>query len=152
MVGLRGTRTGASPRRDNGIARHKLPARIEHEGHAMNTCDTIDRYCLAWSEPDPKIRAELLRSVWAANATYTDPTVHAGNLDELLDHIAKVQLNRPGAKVVRSTQLDEHHGIARFGFQVLHTNGSVLREGEDIAFFTRDGARIERIIGFFGTR
>lgn len=118
----------------------------------MNTSDTIDRYCRAWSESDPEIRADLLRSVWAADATYTDPTVHAGNLDELLGHIAKVQMSRPGAKVVRTTPLDEHHGIARFRFQVLHTDGSVLREGVDIAFFTRDGARIERIIGFFGTR
>jgi hypothetical protein len=118
----------------------------------VNTSDTIDRYCRAWSEPDPEIRAELLRSVWAANASYTDPTVHASKLDELLGHIAKVQMSRPGAKVVRTTPLDEHHGIARFGFQVLHVNGSILREGVDIAFFTRDGARIERIIGFFEAR
>jgi hypothetical protein len=97
------------------------------------------------------MRAELLRSAWAVNATYTDPTAHARNLDELLRHIATVQTSRPGAKVVRTTSLDEHHGIARFGFQVLHFSGSVLREDVDIAFFTGDGARIERIIGFFGS-
>jgi len=88
--------------------------------------------------------------VWTANATYTDPTIHVEGANALLAHIAKVQATRPGAKVLRTTRLDEHHGMARFGFQVLGTDGTVLREGIDVAFMTADNARIERIIGFFG--
>ncbi|MFN0316603.1 MAG: hypothetical protein ACKVQA_16390 [Burkholderiales bacterium] len=66
----------------------------------MSTANLIDRYCQVWSEPDPALRAELLHSVWAAGATYTDPSVHAANADDLLAHIGKVQARRPGAKVL----------------------------------------------------
>ena len=104
----------------------------------MDASDLIDR------------RAELLASVWADNATYTDPSVHAANAVELLAHIAKVQARRPGAKVLRTSAVDVHHGFARFAWHVVEANGNQLPEGLDIAFFTPDGGRIQRIIGFFG--
>jgi hypothetical protein len=110
----------------------------------------IDRYCEAWSEPDPHRRAELLASVWAPNATYTDPTVHAAGVEEFLSHIARVQARRPGAKVVRTSELDEHHRVVRFAWHVLQADGTALPEGLDIAFVSADGTKIERIIGFFG--
>ena len=51
----------------------------------------VDRYCRVWNEADPSIRAELLGSVWASDATYTDPSVHAASAEELLKHIAAVR-------------------------------------------------------------
>ena len=116
----------------------------------MRTSETIDRYCQAWSDPDPTRREECLAGIWAVNATYTDPTVRLEGALELLSHISKVQASRPGARVLRTTELDEHHGIARFGFQAIGTDGSVLREGVDVAFMDADGTSIKRIIGFFG--
>ncbi len=89
--------------------------------------------------------------MWAAGATYTDPTVHAAGADALLAHIAKVQAARPGAKVLRTTQPDEHHCIARFGFEAIGADGNVLRAGTDVVFMSADGTRIERVIGFFGS-
>ena len=116
----------------------------------MKSSGVIDRYCQAWSAPDPVSRAQLLASVWSAGATYTDPGVHAAGADALLVHIAKIQASRPGARVVRTTAVDEHHGVARFGFRVLGADGAVLREGMDVAFMAEDGATIDRIVGFFG--
>lgn len=116
----------------------------------MNSSDTIDRYCQVWSDPNPEHRAALLASVWSTGATYSDPTVHNLSASELLAHIGKVQTSRPGAKVLRITQLDEHHNVARFSFKVVGVDGTILREGLDIVFLSPDGARIERIIGFFG--
>lgn len=116
----------------------------------MDTSDLIDRYCQVWTEPDADRRKELLASVWAEGATYTDPSVHAANAVELLAHIAKVQARRPGAKVLRTSSVDIHHGIARFAWHVVEANGKQLPEGLDIAFLTPDGGRIQRIIGFFG--
>jgi len=110
----------------------------------------IDRYCEVWSEPEASDRAELLASVWAPHATYTDPSVHAANAQELLSHIAEVQARRPGATVVRTSQVDIHHGLARFAWHVVQADGTALPEGLDIAFIAREGAKIERIIGFFG--
>ena len=88
--------------------------------------------------------------MWAPGASYTDPSVHAANGSELLTHIAKVRERRPGAKVLRTSGVDAHHGLARFAWQVVQADGVALPDGLDIAFVSADGLRIERIIGFFG--
>ncbi len=116
----------------------------------MDASALIDRYCEVWSEPDVIARSELLASVWASHATYTDPSVHAANAQELLSHIAKVQARRPGATVVRTSKVDIHHGLARFAWHVIQADGTALPEGLDIAFIAPEGTKIERIIGFFG--
>ena len=109
----------------------------------------IDTYCAAWNDPDPARRREILGSVWADGATYTDPTVHAVGMDELLAHIGKVVARRPGAKVVRSSRIDVHHDLARFAWRVVQADGTMLPEGLDLAELSADG-QIRRIIGFFG--
>ncbi len=116
----------------------------------MDVTALIDRYCDVWNEPDPGRRAALLEAVWAPGASYTDPSVHAAGGDELLAHIAKVRGRRPGAKVLRTSAVDAHHGLARFAWHVVQADGVALPDGLDIAFISGDGARIERIIGFFG--
>lgn len=109
----------------------------------------IDTYCAAWSDPDPARRREILSGVWADGGTYTDPTVHATGLDEVLAHIATVVGRRPGAKVVRTSPLDAHHDLARFAWHVVQADGTTLPDGLDLAEFTADD-RIRRIVGFFG--
>lgn len=109
----------------------------------------IDAYCAAWSDPDPTRRREILEGVWADGATYTDPTVDATGLDELLAHIDTVVAQRPGAKVVRTSRVDVHHDLARFAWHVVQADGTALPEGLDLAELSADG-RIRRIIGFFG--
>jgi len=116
----------------------------------MELTTLIDKYCQAWSEPTEKRRAELLQEVWADGAAYTDPSVHAQGSVELLAHTTKVLARRPGSKVIRTSQVDEHHGMARFAWRAVEANGNELPEGIDIAFSSADGTRIERIIGFFG--
>jgi hypothetical protein len=117
----------------------------------METEQLIDRYCAAWSDPDPARRAALLEQVWGAGATYTDPAVHASGSAELLAHIVRVQARRPGGKVVRTSALDVHHGIVRFAWRALDANGAELVHGIDLAFLAADGTKIERIVGFFGS-
>lgn len=109
----------------------------------------IDTYCAAWSHPDPERRREILESVWADGATYTDPTVHAAGIDALLAHIGTVLARRPGAKVIRASRIDMHHGLARFAWRVVQADGTTLPEGLDLAEVTPEG-RIGRIVGFFG--
>lgn len=109
----------------------------------------IDTYCEAWSAPDPGRRRELLAGVWSDGATYTDPTVHAAGIDDLLAHIGKVAARRPGVKVVRTSRVDAHHDVARFDWRVVQADGTTLAEGIDFAEITSDG-RIKRIVGFFG--
>ena len=116
----------------------------------MELTSLIDTYCRAWSAPTEAERSRLLDAVLSPKATYTDPTVHAEGTAELVAHIAKVIAKRPGSRVVRTSQVDQHHGIARFAWQAIEANGNELPEGIDIAFISADGSKIERIIGFFG--
>lgn len=109
----------------------------------------VDAYCGVWCEPDPELRRQQLSSLWAVNATYTDPTVHATGCDELLAHIAKVLARRPGARVVRTSLVDGHHGCARFAWHVVQADGTALPEGIDFLEVASDG-KIQRIVGFFG--
>jgi hypothetical protein len=116
----------------------------------MDPAELVDRYCAVWNEPDAGARAQLLARVWADQASYTDPSVHAATAQQLLAHIAAVRARRPGASVLRTSAVDIHHGVARFAWHVVQADGTALPEGIDIAFISPDGARIERIIGFFG--
>ena len=109
----------------------------------------IDRYCEVWSEPDGSRRRALLSTLWAQDATYTDPAVHTATPDELLAHMAGVHSRRGPALVMRTSPVDTHHGVARFTFRVVHADGSTLRQGLDIAWASAEGDRLRRVIGFF---
>lgn len=111
------------------------------------TC--IDQYCEAWSDADQERRRVLLQGVWADGATYTDPTVDLIGADALLAHIASVHARRPGARVLRTSEIQLHHGVARFAWHVVMADDTSLPEGLDIAMLD-DAGRISRIIGFFG--
>lgn len=116
----------------------------------LNLEALIDRYGEAWSEPDASRRESLLRSVWARDATYTDPTVERLDLDGLLAHIARVQASRPGAQVRRCTPVDTHHDVLRFGFEVIGADGALLRHGVDFVVLDSSRSRLHQVIGFFG--
>jgi hypothetical protein len=123
---------------------------MDEQTHGDALTELIDRYCAVWSEPSPSRRPELLANVWAHDATYTDPHVHATTAAQLLAHIETVAAKRPAAKVVRTSAVDVHHGIARFAWHVVQADGTALPDGIDIAEFSPDGQRIRRIVGFFG--
>ena len=116
----------------------------------MSLDSIIDRYCEAWSAPSPELRAAALADVWAASGTYTDPTQHAVGAEQLLAHIASVLKTYPGTRVVRTSAVDHHHGLARFAWQMVLADGQRLPEGLDIAALSADGTRIQSIVGFFG--
>ena len=109
----------------------------------------IDTYCAGWNEHDPARRRAILAAVWASGATYTDPTVHAAGLDALVGHIETVIAWRPGWKIVRTSEIDAHHDVARFAWRMVQADGMMLTEGLDLAELSDDG-KIRRIVGFFG--
>ncbi|TIS95404.1 hypothetical protein [Mesorhizobium sp.] len=110
----------------------------------------IDSYCAAWSDENAEKRRALLLPIWSDGATYTDPTVHAAGVEELLAHIASVLAKHPDARILRTSDVDVHHGIARFAWKFVMPDGSSFPEGLDIAFLDPSQKRITRIIGFFG--
>jgi hypothetical protein len=110
----------------------------------------IDSYCAAWSDENAQKRRALLLPIWSEGATYTDLTVHTTGAEELLAHIARVLAKHPGARILRTSDVDVHHGIARFAWKFVMPDGSSFPEGLDIAFLDASQKRITRIIGFFG--
>jgi hypothetical protein len=99
----------------------------------------------------PQQRRALLLPIWSHGATYTDPTVHTTGAEELLTHIAGIQGKHPGARILRTSDVDVHHGIARFAWKFVMPDGSSLPEGLDIAFLDARQERLTRVIGFFGS-
>ena len=49
----------------------------------------------------------------------------------------------------RTTGIDEHHGVARYGWELVAADGAVAVGGTDIAEIGDDG-RLVRVTGFFG--
>ena len=109
----------------------------------------IDRYCEAWGVADAAQRLSLLDEVWTEGGVYTDPRSHLTGAPALSEHIGRVLTRRPGATIRRTSAVDAHHGWARFHWQVLLSDGTLLPEGIDLAELT-DSGKIRRIVGFFG--
>ncbi len=95
----------------------------------MLLTDLIDTYCAAWSDESAEQRQALLAQVWADDATYTDPTVDLAGAEALLAHIAAIRTRYPGVRIVRTSEVDCHHGIARFGWRFVLADGSSFPEG-----------------------
>src|SRR5690349_15992163 len=110
----------------------------------------IDTYCSAWNEPDPKRRDEIIRVVWNEAGTYIDPTAKLVGRKELSDHIGIVLAQYVGARVIRTSTIDAHHGMLRFAWKMTLPDGKSLPEGIDFGEIASDG-RLQRIVGFFGS-
>ena len=109
----------------------------------------VDRYCAAWNDPDACKRRDLLASVWSDESVYVDPGVHLAGIEALSEHIAAVAARYPGSCIVRTTVVDAHHRLARFGWKMVRADGVSLPESLDIAELDGSG-KLARIVGFFG--
>jgi hypothetical protein len=105
----------------------------------------LEAYCL----PDAARRAEFVASAWSPDGVLVDPPFdgagHAGiaaMTDIVLAHYADHRFER-------TTVVDAHHGVARYGWRLVGPDGEVPVEGLDVAEFGGDG-RLTRVVGFFG--
>lgn len=114
----------------------------------MTTTEIIDAYCNVWSEPDSRKRSKLLRSVFADHGAYSDPCVSLAGLSALLDHIGQFRARRPGGVVLRTTAVDQHHNLCRFGWSVVDAAGQRQLQGIDVITF--DNQKIVQVAGFLG--
>jgi len=109
----------------------------------------IDDYCAAWGEFDAARCERMLREVCAEQVRYTDPRSDVTGIAELAAWIRNVQSTRAGAKWMRTSAVDAHHGWARFGWRVVLADGTMLPDGIDIVELSPQG-QLQRIVGFFG--
>lgn len=114
-----------------------------------DTATVVDTHIAAYCDPDPTRRAEGFASVWAADGELLDPPLEGRGLDEITALTDVVLAHYPGHRFERTTDVDEHHGWARYGWALLDPEGAVVLTGTDIAQLD-DAGRLTRIVGFFG--
>ncbi len=116
----------------------------------MTLDETVIAYCAAWNEKDEGARMALLEKSWGDSGVYEDPmgVVPAGR-SALHAHIANFHQGYPGAKIVPTSKVDEHHGKIHFTWRLVMRDGSVAIDGRDFGEIDATG-RIAHIVGFFG--
>jgi hypothetical protein len=108
----------------------------------------VDAYVASWNESDPAKRTAFVEQAWAPEARYVDPlldlTGHAdlGTLKPLLDQ------HYPGHSIKRTSDVDAHHNVVRFGWELTGPDGAAVATGIDVGVLADDG-RLQGIAGFF---
>jgi hypothetical protein len=110
---------------------------------------TIDAYLAGLTETDSGRRAELLRQAWAEDGRLVDPLFDVKG-HPALDELAQgVIAQYPGHAFRRTSGIDAHHDVARYTFEFVAPDGSIVVTGTDVARLAEDG-RLQAITGFFG--
>jgi hypothetical protein len=110
----------------------------------------VDAYMSVWNEPDVEKRNAILAGCWADGGTYTDPVADVTGREALSALVDQVRGQFPGASIVRTSGIDEHHGRIRFAWKLQLADGSSPTQGIDVGLLAPDG-RLQGIIGFWGT-
>lgn len=110
----------------------------------------IDGYLAAYCEPDASRRAALVAAAWSPDGTLMDPPFAGSGHDAIAGLTDTVLTHFPGHTFRRTTAVDTHHGVARYGWELVGADGTVAVEGLDVADLTADGRRLARVVGFFG--
>lgn len=109
----------------------------------------VDTYLAVWNETDAERRAALVEQAWNVDGAYADPMLEAKGHEAIADMAAGVQAQFPGHRFRRTTDIDTHHDLVRFGWELTAPDGKVVVAGIDVGALGDDG-RINRLVGFFG--
>ncbi|HJQ82619.1 MAG TPA: nuclear transport factor 2 family protein, partial [Candidatus Binatia bacterium] len=74
-----------------------------------NIADVVAAYAAAWNDPDANARRRALERAWSDGGVYADPTARVEGRDALVAHIGGFQAQMPGARIVVTSGVDEHH-------------------------------------------
>jgi len=113
----------------------------------LNT--TIDTYLEAYGETDADRRIALIERAFATEGHVFDPPIEGAGHAGINDMFATIQGQFAGHSFRRSTGVDSHHGIARYGWELVAGDGSVTLAGMDVAVVNDEG-KLSRVAGFFG--
>jgi hypothetical protein len=111
--------------------------------------DLVDAHLGAYCDPDAARRAATVRDVWAADGRLADPPMEATGHEAIAGLTDVVLQHYPGHVFRRTTTVDEHHGFARYGWELVAPDGDVAVAGLDVVRIDADG-RLAGIVGFFG--
>jgi len=115
----------------------------------MSPTAIADRHLAAYGEPDPIRRRALLEAAWGPDGTLVDPPLEGVGHAGIADLGVALQTHYPGHTFRRTTAVDEHHGFARYGWDLVGPDGAVAFGGVDVVEFAADG-RLAGVVGFLG--
>lgn len=110
---------------------------------------TIDTHLDAYGEADGARRSELLRRAWSAQGRLIDPPMEGSGHAGISELAELVHAHYPGHTFRRTSGIDEHHGFARYQWDLLGPDGAVALSGLDVAEIDDDGL-LRRVVGFLG--
>lgn len=119
--------------------------------HHNATEEIVDAHLAAYCEPDAAQRMTIIRNVWSLEGRLIDPPFETRGHAGISDQAATLLAHYPGHRFERSTAVDAHHNVLRYGWRLLSPAGAAVVEGTDILDLDVDG-RIARIVGFFGAQ
>ena len=110
--------------------------------------ESLDHMLASWNERDPKrVRAHLEKAL-SPEVVFIDPSVVTRGIDEFESNVHEVHHRLPGADYRRASEVDRHHSVARYAWEI-HRNGELILPGFDVTEFDEEG-RVLRVLGFFG--
>ncbi|MEU2868796.1 nuclear transport factor 2 family protein [Streptomyces olivoreticuli] len=108
----------------------------------------VARYFEAWNATGADALAKAVAAAWAEDGSYTDPLAEVSGHDQVAAVIAGAHEQFPGFEFRPLGQVDGHHGVARFGWELVSlADGSAPVAGSDVLTLAEDG-RIRSVLGF----
>lgn len=114
-----------------------------------NIENLVDAHLAAYCEPDVPSRMRAIGKIWNAQGRLVDPPFESAGHQGIAEQAAALLQQFPGHRFVRTTDVDHHHGFARYGWALRDALGSTVIEGVDFLTLDVDG-RIMTAVGFFG--
>lgn len=110
---------------------------------------TVTGYFECWNAPDETTRAAAIERTWAPDATSTDPLGDVAGRDAIAAMMAATLDTYPGHRFAQIGELDTHHDMVRWGWEMVDADGKRVIDGIDISSVD-DQARLVKLTGFFG--
>ena len=110
--------------------------------------DLVKRYLATWNVADAAERRAAIAEIWAADGVYTDPLATVEGPEGFNAVIEGAQGQFPGFEFRLLGDVDTHHNIARFQWELAPiAGGEAPVVGFDIAVADEQG-RIQGVYGF----
>ena len=120
----------------------------QHE-QSLQVTQIIEDYVAAWNEDDADRRRTLLKRCWAEDGEYIDTYGPAAGIHTLDDRIGSVRQMLPGARLVRTTCINQMREFLRFGWSIAGPDALPLATGLNVAHLQADG-RLVQVVSFGG--
>ena len=108
----------------------------------------VDTHLAAYGDPDKATRDAAIAAIWAADGAVVDPPLTGEGHAGISDLAAAVQSQFAGHTFRRVSDVDAHHDVARYAWELVAPDGTVAVSGLDVAIVA-DG-RLQHVVGFFG--